>query len=113
MTYTIEIAGIELRAAHGCYDVEQAVGGNYRVDVVLQVEGIIENDELDGTVNYVEVYEVVKAEMALPSRIIEHAAWRISQAIRAKFPRITAAKVTLSKLAPPLGGKAERVSVTI
>jgi dihydroneopterin aldolase len=106
---------MEFRAAHGCYDLEQKVGGNYEVDVVLRVEGgdAVEADDVTGTVNYVEVYETVREQMATPSRIIEHVAQRIVRAVRARFEQVAWVEVTVSKLAPPLGGKATKVSVTL
>jgi dihydroneopterin aldolase len=116
MTYTIKITGMDFRAAHGCYDVEQRVGGNFTVDTVLEIEGAaaaVEADDIEGTVNYVEVYETVRDQMAVPSRIIENVAHRIAVAVRERFEQVRRVEVTVSKLAPPLGGKAERVSVTL
>jgi dihydroneopterin aldolase len=119
---------MEFRAAHGCYDTEQRVGGNFTVDVALEVDrggsfgggmgapgGVdaVEADDIEGTVNYVEVYEVVRAEMAIPSRMIENAAHRIAVAVRERFEQVRRVEVTVSKLAPPIGGKAERVSATV
>jgi dihydroneopterin aldolase len=121
MVYTIKIEGMEFRAAHGCYDAEQRVGGNFAVDVVLEVEdggtaagegGAAEADDISRTVNYVEVYEAVRGEMAVPSRIIENVAHRILEAIASRFPQVSRCEVSVAKLAPPLGGKAARVSVT-
>lgn len=115
MTYTIKIEGMEFRAGHGCNEAEQRVGGNFTVDVALEVDddGAVVRDELEGTVDYVAVYEIVREQMATPSRIIEHAADRIVKAIKASFPQVRRAELTISKLAPPLGGKALKTSVTI
>lgn len=115
MTYTLKLEGLEFRAAHGCYDVEQAVGGNFVVDVVLEAEdeGAAEADDVTRTVNYVDVYETVREQMAVPSRIIENAAHRIAEEIRARFPKVRRVEVTVAKLAPPIGGKAARVAVAI
>ncbi|MDR2894450.1 MAG: dihydroneopterin aldolase [Alistipes sp.] len=121
MIYTLKIEGMEFRAAHGCYDTEQLVGGSFTVDVTLEVEdggaatgegGAAADDDVTRTVNYVEVYEVVREQMAVPSRIIENVAERILNAISACFPQILRAETTVAKLAPPIGGKAARVAVT-
>ncbi len=114
MNYELRIEGMEFRAAHGCYDVEQLVGGNYSVDLVMTVddEGAAAADDVTRTVNYVEVYEVVRREMAVPSNIIENTAQRILNAIASQFPQILHTRITLAKLAPPIGGKADRVAVT-
>lgn len=114
MTYTIRIEGMEFRAAHGCYDVEQRVGGNFTVDIAIEVEdnGAPAADDIERTVNYVEVYDTIREQIAIPSRIIENAAHRILGAISVRFPQVLRCELTLAKLAPPIGGKAAKVSVT-
>jgi dihydroneopterin aldolase len=114
MSYELRIEGMEFRAAHGCYDIEQRVGGNFTVDMVLEIEnnGAALADDVTRTVNYVEVYETVREQMAIPSRIIENTAHRILEAVAARFPQVRHVEITLAKLAPPIGGKAARVSVT-
>ena len=114
INYELRIEGLEFRAAHGCYDVEQRVGGNFMVDLALEVDdgGAAAADDVARTVNYVEVYETVRREMSVPSNIIENTALRILDAISEGFPQVRHARVTLAKLAPPIGGKADRVAVT-
>ena len=114
MLYVIKIEGMEFRAAHGCYDTEQRVGGNFTVDIALSVEdgGAAEADDVTRTVNYVEVYEAIREQMAVPSHIIENVAHRILEAISVRFPQVRHCELTLAKLAPPIGGKAAKVSVT-
>lgn len=104
---------MEFRAAHGCYEVEQQVGGNFTVDLVMTVDdnGAAEADDVTRTVNYVEVYETVREQMAIPSRIIENTADRIMKTLAERFPQLLSVEVTLAKLAPPTGGKANRVAV--
>lgn len=113
MTYELKIEGMEFRAAHGCYDVEQLVGGDFVVDLLLEVDdgGAAAADDVTRTVNYVEVYETVREQMAVPSRIIENVARRIAVAVVGRFPAVRRVGVTLAKLAPPVGGRVARVSV--
>ena len=115
MIYELRLEGMEFRAAHGCYDVEQQVGGNFTVDLVLAVEDndAAMADDVTRTVNYVAVYETVREQMAIPSRIIENTADRILKALEARFPELRRIEVTLAKLAPPVGGKTARVAVSI
>ncbi len=115
MIYKIKIERIEIRASHGCYDIEKKVGGNFTVDIALDVEdsGAVAADDMTGTVNYVGVYETVCEQMAVPSNIIENAAARIIDAVYSRFPQVRRVEVTLTKLAPPIGGKAAGVSVTL
>ncbi len=115
MIYRIKIERIDIRASHGCYDLERKVGGNFTVDITLDVEdsGAVAADDVSRTVNYVEVYETVREQMAVPSNIIENAAARIIDAVYARFPQVRRVEVTVAKLAPPMGGKAANVSVTL
>lgn len=106
---------MEFRAYHGCYDLEKMVGNNFTVDIAFDVEvgEAVAGDDVAKTVNYVEVYGIVREQMSVPSNIIEHVASRIIGAVKHRFPQVKSVEVTVAKLAPPLGGKAERVSVTL
>lgn len=115
MIATIELENMEFRASHGCYDLEKIVGNRFLVDVSLDVEAgsAAEKDELSESVNYLTVYETVREQMGIPSNILENVAKRIIDAVYAKFPECLKVTVKVSKLAPPLGGKVEKVSVTM
>ncbi len=68
---------------------------------------------MEQTVNYLTVYEVVRQQMAVTQRTIERVAMNIIDAIHAGFPQVRHVKCTVSKLAPPLGGKLRTVSVVL
>ncbi len=106
---------MEFRAGHGCYDLEKIVGNRFLVDVSLEVEAgeAAAEDDLSKSVNYLTVYELVREQMALNSNILENVAKRIIDALLGCFPSVAKVTVKVSKLAPPLGGKIEKVSVTL
>jgi dihydroneopterin aldolase len=111
---TLLLENMEFRAFHGCYDLEKVVGGRFVVSLAVDVEtGEAETtDSLEAGLNYVMLYELVKGQMATPSNLIEHVARRIADAVRGRFPGVSRVEVTVSKIAPPLGGgRIERVSV--
>lgn len=115
MKAIIELENMSFHALHGCYDLEKVVGNRYLVDLRLEVEAgdAAGNDDLSKSVNYLTAYEVVREQMAVPSNILENVAHRILTALHAAFPALEHATVKVSKLAPPLGGKVEKVSVTM
>ena len=115
MKALIELENMEFRAGHGCYDLEKIVGNRFVVDVAIEVEvgTAAANDDLSKSINYLTVYELVREQMAITSNILENVAKRIADTLRSNFPEIERATVKVSKLAPPLGGKIEKVSVTI
>jgi dihydroneopterin aldolase len=51
--------------------------------------------------------------MQRTQRTVEAAAANIIEAIRAEFPQIVEIECTVAKIAPPLGGKIDKVSVTL
>jgi dihydroneopterin aldolase len=113
--YTIRLDGIYVRAFHGCYDLEQQVGNRFRVDIVIRTPlgDLPATDDVTQAVNYLTVYEIVERTMQHTQRTIEAAASNIIGAIRAEFPQIVEVECTVSKIAPPLGGKIDKVSVTL
>lgn len=115
MLVTIELEGMEFHARHGCYELEKAVGNRFLVDVFIDYDAAdaAAGDDVSKSVNYLDVYSVVRREMDIPSDIIENVAKRIGDALMGEFPQIEKLSVRVSKIAPPLGGKVSKVSVTV
>lgn len=106
---------MEFKAYHGCYDLEKVVGNRFLVTVSMDAEldAAAQADDVNKTINYLSVYALVAEQMKHKSDIIENVAVRIMDALYISFPQIVKATVAVSKLAPPLGGKIKKVSVTI
>ena len=100
---TIEVKRLELWARHGVMEQERVVGNMFTVDV---------SDSVEDTVNYAEVVDVVKAEMAIPSLLLENVVWRVKNAILARFPMVRGGSVKVAKLTPPVSCNVDEVSVT-
>lgn len=115
MTHTINIEGIKLYAYHGCLEEEARIGANYIVDVYMTTDfsEALKTDDLTNTIDYCAVYEICKAEMAIRSKLIEHVCHRIYKKISHSFPPLQSVHVRVTKLAPPMNGDVEKVSVEI
>ena len=109
----ISIEKMEFYAYHGCFEEEQKIGTWFNVDLSMEVDTAKaeESDNLDDTVNYQMVYQVVKEAMMQPSHLLENVARRILKAVNENFPQVSYAWVKVKKMNPPLGGKMESVSV--
>ena len=103
----ISLQDIELQANHGVFEEEKQTGNLFRVSVSFCVpeSKAVETDCLCDTLNYGEIYNLVKQEMAIPSNLLEHVAGRIRNAIRTAFPEASEIHVSISKKKPPVGGK--------
>ncbi len=106
---------MEFYAYHGCFEEEKQIGTRFMVDIYLWVPTVeAENtDNLQKTVNYQEVYRLIKKEMEKTSNLLEHVGRRILNAVGNEFPQIKKAEVKISKMNPPLGGKMRNVSVSL
>ncbi len=101
---------------HGVLDQERRVGNVFEISISIDVpsaDSAAETDNLDLTVNYAEVVEIVKREMREPSKLIESVAWRIACAIKRRYGEVVASgTVTVAKLAPPIPAEMDSVSYT-
>lgn len=111
----ISLENMEFHAYHGCLEHEKQLGNTFVVSVSMRIDTQLagQTDELDNTLNYQLVYDVVKTQMEIPSKLIEHLGQRILDTIFMNFPQIKKLKVRLEKLNPPLGGKVEKVSIEL
>ena len=111
----ITLENMEFHAFHGCLDFEQHLGNTFIVSLSMELNttqpGLTDN--LEHTLNYQLVYDVVKAQMQIPSKLIEHVGQRIMDTVFERFEQIKMLEIKLSKLNPPLGGKVERVTIEL
>ena len=63
----------------------------------------MQTDRLEGTVSYADLYESIKTEMDIPSKLLEHVAGRILQRLFDDFSSISRIRLTLTKENPPRG----------
>ncbi len=113
--HTINVEGIKVYAFHGCLNEEGKIGGNYIVDVCMKLDfsEAAESDDLTKTIDYVDVYQIVKEEMAIRSKLIEHVGKRILDRLKEKFPQLINCQLKVTKINPPMNGNVEKVSVVL
>lgn len=112
---SIFIDGLHLYAFHGVMELERNVGGEFTVSlrVHYNIEKAMETDSVDDTLNYAELCEVVRQQMAQPSALLEHVAGRIAKAVFQRFPQASALQLRLVKQNPPMGADCEGAGVEL
>lgn len=115
MISKIELKAMRFYAYHGVGIQEQHVGNTFVVDLLLTapLEKAILSDNLEETINYATLYELVKKEMLQPSLLLEHVAGRILFSIKRQFPQVEEVEVKVAKLNPPFGGDVYSASVIL
>ena len=113
MTSYLILEALHLHAFHGVMPQERLIGNDYCVDLRLRVDvsKAMASDEVADTVNYAEVFEAVKSEMAIPSKLLEHVAGRIVNRLFKEFPTIEQIELKLSKRNPPMGADISAAAV--
>lgn len=112
----ITIDSLIIHARHGVLAQERRVGNEFIVDVELDVPCAAkaeDSDALADTINYAEVVEIVRKQMSVPSKLLEHVAGRIRRAVSDRYPGIVAGgRITIKKPAPPIAAQIGYVSYT-
>jgi dihydroneopterin aldolase len=109
----ITVEGIRVFAHHGHLPEEAVLGGHFIVNVWVEADTVEveKTDDLNHTVDYVQIIAIVKEQMAIRSDMIEHPAKRIVDAIL-PLNKVQKVTVELEKVLPPIDATFDKISVT-
>ena len=101
----ILLRGLRFHAYHGVLEQERTVGNDYEVSLRIHVNvtDAVENDTVDRTVNYAQVYQLVAEIMREPRRLVEAVAGEIARRVLYEWPDVDDVDITVVKLNPPMG----------
>lgn len=111
----IHLRQLRFHAFHGVMPQEQLVGADFLLDLKVgyPLQQAMQSDEVGDTLNYAALYDLVAREMQQPSKLLEHVAGRIAEAISQAYPKVTSIDLELTKLNPPMGADGDGASVEI
>ena len=111
----IQVNNIKLYANHGCLNEEAMIGSWYQVDIEVDVDLTKSSisDDLEDTVDYVQLNHIVKEEMVIRSKLLEEVANRILDRFFLELKMIKSATVSVAKLNPPIGGNVQEVVIIL
>ena len=111
----IRVNDIRVFTNHGCLDEEARIGSEYRVDIEVNadLQKSAQTDYLADTVDYVHLNQIVKEEMAVRSKLLEHVAQRILDRIFKEIQLVDEAEVSVAKINPPIGGNVAEVAIVL
>ena len=115
MSSKIYLRNVRFHAFHGVLPQEGIVGNDYLVNLVLDYDfsSAMKTDDLQGTLNYAEVYQKVREEMAVPSKLLEHVVGRIAHRLFFDFPEIQKLQLSITKVNPPMGADSDGAGVEV
>lgn len=109
----IVLQGLEFHAHHGVYESEAVFGARFVVDLELFLP-LPATDDLDATVDYAAVFELVRRQVTeVRFGLLEALASRLAAAILAEQQRVQGVRVRVHKPHAPLPGIVRDVYVEL
>ena len=110
----ITVEGIRVFAYHGHLPEESMLGGHFIVNVWVTADTteVEKTDDLNDTLDYVKIIEVVNEQMAIRADMIEVPAKRIVDVILS-LCKVQKVKVEIEKIKPPIAAEFDKISVTM
>ena len=110
--FTIRLNKIKIFAYHGVHAEETVVGTEFEVSVQITFAENKKIEALADTLNYVNVYGLIKDNFSKPVPLLETLAQNISEEIYKVDERITSINITIDKLNAPMCNFTGSVGVT-
>ncbi len=83
---------------HGVYPSEKKIGNTFKVDVRIQLTPATKTiDQLEQTIDYVEVYHLIQKIMSVPTPLLETIVSNIADQILAAHPLAESVYVKITK----------------
>ena len=111
----IHLHNLRFHAYHGVLAQERRTGGEFVVNVrvAYPLRQAMQTDNVDDTLNYAELFEIINKEMQTPSSLLEHVAGRIGESIFRRFAQVSSVWLTIAKKNPPMGADSDGAAVEV
>ncbi len=109
---TIHLHNLLFHAFHGVHEEEQIIGNEFEVNVDIEFPTNFIINNLQQTVNYVDVYAIIQQRMMQSTLLLETVAQELSVAIHSLDEKITSVSISIKKLHPPIAHFEGTVGVT-
>ncbi len=111
----IYLSDVRFHAFHGVMPQERKVGADFVVSVRvgMDISKAVDSDNVEDTLNYAGLYDIMKREMSIPSNLLEHVAGRIGRSVIQQFPMVSSVDVMVTKTNPPMGADSNGAGVEL
>lgn len=111
----IYLEDVKIYAYHGVLPEENIIGTYYILNAELHTDlwKAAESDDLNDTISYADINDIIHQEMKVKSKLLEHVAGRIITKIHDRFPQIDYIRLKLTKTAPPMQGEMIGASIEL
>ncbi len=111
---SIELLNLRMHAFHGIHEGERKTGSEYELNITVNFEeGKIEFNDLSDTIDYAEVFTIVKQYMQIPTTLLENVADSIIRRIKQQYPNTAEVILSIYKLQAPIENFDGKIGVTL
>lgn len=98
----------------GVFEQEQVIGNEFivNVSVTYNADGFINDDDIQHTISYADIYDIIKSEMSIPCKLLETKSVMIAETILNRWHNVESGYVRIVKMTPPIPGIDGNCSVT-
>ncbi len=110
---TIHLNNLKFYSFHGVHEEEKLLGNEYEVNAYVEFheeDALIHS--LSQTINYVDLFNIIKNRMNIPSSLLETVVMDIGITIHEKYNYIRSIHISLKKNHPPIEGIEGSVGVS-
>lgn len=110
----ISLTNLEFFGFHGLYEAEKKIGNGFTVDVIIDfTPNVSIVEQLDQTIDYVQVYNSVKAIMEVPTPLLETLVGKIADKVLLDHSIANKVQVTITKQKLPVPFFVGNTSVSV
>lgn len=101
--FSIHLHQLQIHAYHGLYEEEKVLGNDFIIDLTVEYKPVaLPVQELEHTINYVSLYELVQQHMQVATPLLETVVSNIAIDILAQFSLSEQVNISIRKLHPPI-----------
>ncbi|WP_265429922.1 dihydroneopterin aldolase [Chryseobacterium sp. YIM B08800] len=115
MMSKIFLEDVKIYAYHGVLPEENIIGTYYILNAEIHTDlwDAAASDDLNDTISYADINEIIHDEMKIKSKLLEHVAGRIITKINERFSQISYIKLRITKTSPPMKGEMKGASIEL
>jgi 7,8-dihydroneopterin aldolase/epimerase/oxygenase len=100
---SIELVNLQIYSYHGIFEGEEKVGNPYIINLSVKYdERDRDFDDINNTINYEDLHQIVKQRMAIPTGLLEKICVNIIRHIKHHYAFVKEIDLSIQKLQPPL-----------
>lgn len=100
---TIQLQNLKFKAYHGLYEEEKILSNWFVVNATVKYNAdnkVI--DRIEDTINYENIFCIIKQRMSVPTELLETLAMQITEDVLDEFSQVGEVEISIAKQNPPI-----------